>query len=157
MLGVLEAFLFEPPTTIVHGDLRSANVMFPKGNKDRNARCSIIDWGGLMQGKGVFDVAYLLGTGMSAEIRNANEIKILQHYYCELDAAGANLDQYSFDDLVKDYRICLWLAAALYAIPNIYDRGTVTDENETAAEEVRSTLRRNLQPILDEEVFYRKM
>ena len=50
-----------------------------------------------------------------------------------------------------------WLAAALYAIPNIYDRGTVTDENETAAEEVRSTLRRNLQPILDEEVFYRKM
>ena len=55
----------------------------------------------------MFDVAYLLGTGMSAEIRNANEIKILQHYYCELDAAGANLDQYSFDDLVKDYRICL--------------------------------------------------
>ena len=86
-----------------------------------------------------------------------NKIKILQHYYCELDAAGANLDQYSFDDLVKDYRICLWLAAALYAIPNIYDRGTVTDENETAAEEVRSALRRNLQPILDEEVFYRKM
>ena len=80
MLGVLEAFLFEPPTTIVHGDLRSANVMFPKGNKDRNARCSIIDWGGLMQGKGVFDVAYLLlGTGMSAEIRNANEIK-----YCNI-------------------------------------------------------------------------
>ena len=157
MLGVLESFLFEKPTTIVHGDLRSANVMFPKGNKDRNARCSIIDWGGLMQGKGVFDVAYLLGTGMSAEMRNANEIKILQHYYCELDAAGANLDQYSFDKLVKDYRICLWLAAALYAIPNIYDRGTVTDENETAAEEVRSALRRNLQPILDEEVFYRKM
>ena len=71
-----------------------------------------------MQGKGVFDVAYLLGTGMSAEIRNANEIKILQHYYCELDAAGANLDQYSFDDLVKDYRMSL-AAAALYAIPNI--------------------------------------
>ena len=157
MLGALDHFLFQKPTTIVHGDLRSANVMFPKGNMDRNARCSIIDWGGIMQGKGVFDVAYLLGTGMSAKIRQENEIKVLQHYYCELDAAGANLEQYTFDDLVRDYRICLWLAAALYAIPNIYDRGTLTDENEEAADEVRSTLRKNLQPILEEEVRYMKM
>ena len=74
-----------------------------------------------------------------------------------LDAAGANLEQYTFDDLVRDYRICLWLAAALYAIPNIYDRGTLTDENEEAADEVRSTLRKNLQPILEEEVRYMKM
>ena len=81
----------------------------------------------------------------------------MQHYYCELDAAGANLEQYSFDDLVRDYRICLWLAAALYAIPNIYDRGTVTDENENAADDVRDALRTNLQPVLDEEVFYMKM
>jgi hypothetical protein len=157
MMGPLEHFLFSGPTTIVHGDLRSANVMFPANNGAKTARCCIIDWGGMMRGKGVFDVAYLLGTGMSEESRRLHELPILQHYYSELDANGANLMNYSFNELVRDYRICLWLTAALYAIPEIYDRGTLSEENETAAEQVRAQLRHNLQPILNEDVVYQKM
>ena len=154
MMGPLDAFLFNGPTTVIHGDLRSANVMFPNNNLDKNARCCIIDWGGLMRGKGVFDVAYLLGTGMSSESRRKHEMTVLQHYYSELDVSGANLLSYSFDQLVRDYRICLWLSAALYAIPEIYDRGTLSEDNEAAADQVRRILRKNLQPVLDEEVVY---
>ena len=109
------------------------------------------------RGKGVFDVAYLLGTGMSEESRRQHELPILQHYYSELDANGANLMNYSFSELVRDYRICLWLTAAWYAIPEIYDRGTLSEENESAAEQVRAQLRHNLQPILDDDVVYQKM
>lgn len=154
MMGPLDSFLFHGPTTVIHGDLRSANVMFPDNNLDKNARCCIIDWGGLMRGKGVFDVAYLLGTGMSSESRRKHEMAVLQHYYSELDVSGANLLSYSFDQLVRDYRICLWLSAALYAIPEIYDRGTLSEDNEAAADQVRGVLRMNLQPVLDEEVVY---
>ena len=82
MLAV-EIFL-SPPQTVIHGDLRSANVMFPtsfggeaagggggtarrpssleaQSDAGEDSAC-IIDWGGLQRGKGVFDVAYLLGT-----------------------------------------------------------------------------------------------
>ena len=107
-----------------------------------------------MRGKGVFDVAYLLGTGMSSESRRNHEMAVLQHYYSELDVCGANLMNYSFHELVRDYRMCLWLSAALYAIPEIYDRGTLSEENEVAANEVRGVLRKNLQPILNQEVVY---
>ena len=82
MLAV-DIFL-SPPQTVIHGDLRSANVMFPTsfgggaaggggGTARRPSRLEaqsdagedsacIIDWGGLQRGKGAFDVAYLLGT-----------------------------------------------------------------------------------------------
>ena len=106
-LPAMEEVFMAPPQTIIHGDLRSANVMFPaeavaqaetmaaaeaggsssdstagaspgpaspqfstdsNETGERNRPC-LLDWGGLQQGKGVFDVAYLLGTGMSASER----------------------------------------------------------------------------------------
>ena len=45
--------------------------MFPTdglGGAGEGRPC-IIDWGGLQRGKGVFDVAYLIGTGMLHEER----------------------------------------------------------------------------------------
>lgn len=138
--------------TVVHGDLRSANVMFPRqqsggGSDGSAAHCVLLDWGGLMLGCGAFDVAYLLGTGMSDVDRAVHELEVLAAYGSALSAAG--VDGYGGEELEADYRNCLWLTAALYALPDVYDRGTTTEENTGPSLRVRAALRANLQPVLD--------
>ena len=144
-MPVLEAFAEEQPLTIIHGDLRSANVLFGDGDE-----CQIIDWGGLQRGKALFDIAYLLGTGMSASDRARHEEEILEAYHNALGSTRSLHRKGAYDRacVERDYRICLWLTAAVYAVPGIYDRGTETDENADAANAVRAALRKNLQPLL---------
>ncbi len=187
MLPVLE-HLLSPPQTLIHGDLRSANVMFPRQSlssppssfaegvsstaagspvtatdsaagsaigprpavpEASEGRPCIIDWGGLQRGKGVFDVAYLLGTGMSHSQRQAHQEKVLREYHRALGEGGVDLTRYSWDQLMVDYEAALFLSAVLYAMPGVYDRGTTTEENAEAAKDVGLALGRNLQPVLD--------
>jgi hypothetical protein len=175
LLALLEDLLLSPPLTVVHGDLRSANVMFSRalaggacelrppsgesagGQTSRDGvpleGCTIIDWGGLQMGRGVFDVAYLLGTGMRADARKRHETGVLRRYHAALGEGGVDLERYGFEALRRDYDRCLYLAASLYAVPNVYDRGTPTPENLDAAVKVRAVLRQNLQPVLDDAEF----
>jgi aminoglycoside phosphotransferase (APT) family kinase protein len=187
MLPVLE-HLLSPPQTLIHGDLRSANVMFPRPGHSTppssfpaggssivaasliaaadsaagfatdprlalpeasDGRPCIIDWGGLQRGKGVFDVAYLLGTGMSQSQRQIHQEKVLRKYHRALGEGGVDLTRYSWDQLMVDYEAALFLSAVLYAMPGVYDRGTTTEENAEAAKDVGLALGRNLQPVLD--------
>lgn len=180
ILPVLE-HLLSPPQTLIHGDLRSANVMFARQNQSspsasfppaessapggpasavatsftdsssgsatgeappepggstNDVRPCIIDWGGLQRGKGVFDVAYLLGTGMSHSQRQTNQEKVLREYHRALGEGGVDLERYSWAELMIDYEAALFLSAVLYALPGIYDRGTTTEENSEAAKDV---------------------
>lgn len=142
MLPVLE-HLLAPPQTLIHGDLRSANVMFPRQSHPRtpdatgtNVRPCIIDWGGLQRGKGVFDVAYLLGTGMSHSERQLHQERVLQEYHQALGEGGVDLVRYSWEKLIVDYEAALFLSSVLYAMPGVYDRGTTTEENAEAAKDV---------------------
>jgi hypothetical protein len=92
-------------------------------------------------------VAYLLGTGMAPADRECHEGAVLAAYHAalvELGVAG-----YGTAALAADYRACLWLTAALYALPDVYDRGTTTTENTGPSLLVRAALRANLQPALD--------
>lgn len=149
MLPVLE-HLLSPPQTLIHGDLRSANVMFPRPQKESSTdrqvakpestgshvRPCIIDWGGLQRGKGVFDVAYLLGTGMSHPQRQIHQETVLREYHRALGEGGVDLALYSWAQLIVDYEAALFLSAVLYAMPGVYDRGTTTEENAEAAKDV---------------------
>ena len=102
---------------------------------------------------GAFDVAYLLGTSMCAADRAQFEQKVLRRYLRTLGSLGVDTKRYSFEQLETDYSRGLYATAALYAIPNVYDRGTETQGNTTAAIKVRAVLRRNLQPVLDDDEF----
>jgi hypothetical protein len=174
MLPVME-HLLSPPQTLIHGDLRSANVMFPADatvgasaaagaaesggaggggyqpytvQEEEEVACRhsheqrpcIIDWGGLQRGKGVFDIAYLIGTGMSQAQRDIHQESILKAYHQALGAGGVDVTVgphgYSWDDLMEDYEASLFMSAVLYALPGVYDRGTTTEENAEAAKDV---------------------
>ena len=84
----------------------------------------------------MFDVAYLLGTGMSHSQRQIHQDRVLREYHHALGEGGVDLMRYSWAQLVVDYEAALFLTSVLYAMPGVYDRGTTTEENAEAAKDV---------------------
>ncbi len=83
------------PKCFTHNDFRADNMLFG------NERVGVVDWQtSNFLGTGM-DVAYFLG-GIDSELRRAHEKDWLHYYYSELIANGVT--DYSFDDLMSDYR-----------------------------------------------------
>ncbi|MGV0791488.1 phosphotransferase [Mycolicibacterium sp. XJ1819] len=70
------------PQTLLHGDLHPGNIYF---DGDRVGLC---DWQVLGRGSPAFDLAYLLGSAMTAQERRDNERDLLRHYLDALASAG---------------------------------------------------------------------
>ncbi|MCY3857086.1 MAG: phosphotransferase [Rhodospirillales bacterium] len=85
--------------TILHGDYRSENMMFGRDNADDLA---IIDWQTWGLGCGMFDVAYFLGTSVSAENRRCIERQAVETYH-EI-VCGLGTKNYTLDDCWHSYR-----------------------------------------------------
>ena len=60
-------------------------------------------WQSLGRGPGVYDLAYLLGGSVTLEVRRTHEDSFLHAYHDRLVAHG--VADYSFEDLVADYRL----------------------------------------------------
>jgi hypothetical protein len=93
--------LTQPPRTIIHGDYRVDNLFFatPEGGDP----LAVIDWQIASRGRGVFDVAYLLSSGVRAYERKAKEMDILRMYHRTLTRGGEG--GYDFDQCLYDYRL----------------------------------------------------
>ena len=100
-----------------------------------------------MYGRGAFDVGYLLGTAMDVPTRRALEQELVRHYHDCLVLGG--VQDYGFEECFTDYLAFVQFTAVLYALPGVYDRGSVTDANRATAMKVRDALYRNLQPEID--------
>jgi hypothetical protein len=141
-LGALIERMCEPPVTLLHGDLRSSNAMW---SADGESVC-VIDWAALSVGRGVFDVAYLLGTAMDAETRGREESWLVAHYHSELERRGVR--GYSLSECVADYHVFLRLTALVYTLPAAYNRAIITEQLVDEVRKCREVGGRNLQPIL---------
>jgi len=91
----------EAPTTLVHNDLRLDNVCF------NGVDCAYLDWQLLRSGPAAYDVAYFLGSALSAEASPEEEMGILERYH-----AALNPPDYAFDRFLRDYRRGLMLSLA---------------------------------------------
>lgn len=87
------------PATLINGDLRVDNLFF---DEDDNA--TIVDFQMTMQGSGVWDVAYLVGQGMTPGERSGRERALVQRYVDGLAAAGID---YPFAQAWEQFRIAL--------------------------------------------------
>jgi hypothetical protein len=94
------ALYLESPRTLVHFDYQPANLFF-----NDPGQLTVIDWQLMTRGRGVTDVAYLLGENMPAGERRSNERMLLQHYYQTLLANGVK--EYPFKSCLDDYRRAL--------------------------------------------------
>ncbi|MEH3130239.1 MAG: phosphotransferase [Mycolicibacterium neoaurum] len=108
------------PTTLVNGDLRADNLFFA----DDGSHVTV-DFQFAGRGCGIWDVAYLVGQGMSPAERDGREIELVRHYLSTL--AGLGID-YPFDQAWQQFQIATVIQialplAAMMSWDNVNDRG----------------------------------
>jgi len=107
----------DAPLTMVHGDLRLDNLFLSTTSRvESPGRATgvavdpeviLIDWQVAAQGPGVYDIAYLLSSSLSAEEQCRSEADLLRVYHDELVRVGVR--DYDYERLLRDYRVALLL------------------------------------------------
>ncbi len=99
-LGGSRRVLMGGSQTLLHGDFKLDNLFFlPSGE------IVAVDWGLVMAGPGMFDVAFFLSQNLLCEDRRRLEIDLIHTYVRALAAAGVR--QYDFGNALADYRLQL--------------------------------------------------
>jgi hypothetical protein len=92
--------LMNRPQTVLHGDSRIGNMMFPSA--PGCGRYVLIDWQATRAGTGAFDLAYFLILSLISYHRQAVEQSAVDTYHRLLLAKGVK--DYSREQLEEDYR-----------------------------------------------------
>ncbi len=86
------------PSTLVHGDFRLDNLLFPRGP----ARPVVVDFQTVVWGPAAYDLAYFVGGCLREEVRRAHESALVDEYHRRLVAGG--VADYPLPRLEADYR-----------------------------------------------------
>ncbi len=86
--------------TLVHFDYRADNMFLDPATPDDPL--VVFDWGGVSAGRGVSDLAYLLGGSVTVDLRRRVEPDVVKLYYQRLLERG--ISGYSYDECWTDYR-----------------------------------------------------
>ncbi len=111
------------PITLIHGDYRMENFLF--GTRPGHHPLAIIDWQGPLLGRGMVDVALVLGQSTRTDIRREHEHSLVEQYVRDLQQLGV---AYAFEQAWQDYLTALlynWCYVAVVA-------GTLDARNERA-------------------------
>jgi aminoglycoside/choline kinase family phosphotransferase len=107
----LQEQLSERPRTLMHGDFRMDNLVFPGKGADG---LTVLDWQITSRGRGAFDLGYFLTTSMSPADRRAVEEELIASYLETLAAGGVR--GYGRDEFMRDYRITAMFCLVYTAI-----------------------------------------
>lgn len=88
--------------TVIHGDAHTWNFLFPRSD---DGVTYLIDWQLWHLDVGARDLAYMMALHWDRAVRQQLERQLLHYYHEELISAGVS--NYSFDDLLLDYRRCV--------------------------------------------------
>jgi len=89
-------------TTLIHGDLRLGNTLYPG---PAGGRFGLIDWQGVRVGHGAQDIANWLAQSVDIDERRACEQEMLRLYHRTLKQNGVR--RYPFGRLKFEYRLAL--------------------------------------------------
>ena len=112
--------------TVLHGDARVANMMFPKA--DGKGRFVLFDWQAVRKGKAVYDLAYFLVLSLITNHRVEVEQKCVESYYRHLTAKGVK--DYTWEELQEDYKHACLCVLLLLSLPML--SGEVSAEGNSA-------------------------
>jgi hypothetical protein len=132
--------LSEPPVTVMHGDFRLDNLVFPNGDA---AGVGVLDWQITSRGRGAFDLGYFLCTSVSPADRAEHEERLLRSYVDALAEGGVR--GYGFDDCMRDYRLTV-MFCMVYSVILI---GSLDVGNERGLALFNALLERNTAAIMD--------
>jgi Ecdysteroid kinase-like family len=108
----------EPPT-LLNGDLRADNLFF-----DADDNPVVVDFQMVVRGAGIWDVAYLVGQGMTPAERDGREKQLVQRYVDALVAHGVR--GYSFDEAWRQFQAAA-LAQITYPVTVMMSWDTLND------------------------------
>ena len=140
----LQDLLSEPPITMMHGDFRLDNLVFPESGADGVA---VLDWQITSRGRGAFDLGYFLCTSLSPADRAAREQELIRSYVDTLAAGGVR--GYGVDECMRDYRLTV-MFCLVYTVIVI---GSLDVGNERGLALFNALLERNTAAIMDLEAY----
>ena len=92
--------LSESPLTLVHGDVKSANIFY-KPTEDENYEPYFIDWQYIVLGKGVQDLVFFMIESFEMDKMNIYKPLFKEYYYVKLLELGVK--NYSRVQYEKDF------------------------------------------------------
>lgn len=120
------------PTTLIHTDTRLDNIFFGKTDPSKIA---VIDFQLMLRGRGVADVAYLIGTSVNRDDAAANWEQLLRRWYSSIVDAGI---AYDWDDCVRHYReAAMYYLSGAMSLIGSFDTGNERGAALTAAYSTR--------------------
>ena len=105
--------LMNQPQTVLHGDSRIGNMMFPSA--PGRGRYVLIDWQATRRGRAAFDLSYFLMLSLISYHRKAVEQASIDKYYKLLVEKGVK--NYTREDLEEDYRHGCLCTLVLLSLP----------------------------------------
>jgi thiamine kinase-like enzyme len=124
--------------TLIHGDLRLGNVLYPA---PAGGRFALLDWQGVKAGRGSQDIANWLALSVDADERRACEMEMLRLYHRTLRECGVK--RYPFWQLKLEYR--LTLAGVLGGLAGV---GDLLEELTQRGEELSVVMRERVEAAL---------
>ncbi len=136
----LQDLLVERPVTVMHGDFRLDNLVFPEAGAESMV---VLDWQITSRGRGAFDLGYFLCTSLSPVDRAAHEHDLVRSYVATLAANGVK--DYGIDECMRDYRLTA-LFCMVYTVILI---GSLDVGNERGLALFNALLERNTAALMD--------
>lgn len=99
--------------TVLHGDARIGNMMFPKA--EGVGRFVFFDWQAVRKGRAVYDLAYFLVLSLTTPRRLQDEQKCLDTYYQLLVEKGVK--EYTRQEMDADYKHACLCVLVLLSLP----------------------------------------
>lgn len=128
------------PETLIHTDTRLDNIFFAK---DGSGGVAFIDFQLALRGRGVADIAYLLGTSVPHAEGREHWERLLRRWHARLVELGVN--DYPIDDAIQHYK-----EAALYYLSGAMSLiGTFDAGNERGAAMADAYSTRILNHVVD--------
>ena len=117
------------PSTVIHGDLRSENMLFPQTHMKE---FMVYDFQCIKEASGMLDVAYHIGSSMSVKDRRLHERDLLIHYYNVMRQRGVT--DLTFAEILLMYQFWnIWLVMvtvfAIGSTKNEKDEGKVDEKS----------------------------
>jgi len=104
-----------PFNTIIHGELWEKNMLFRDGENEslkEELQCIVLDWKNAKIASATKDLAFLILSSTTNQLRKESLLSILQHYYstfCDtlsrLSPSQLENKNNSFEQFYKDYRV----------------------------------------------------
>ena len=100
------------PYALVHGDFHPKQMFFE--TEQGEGRFAVIDWQFPMVAPGPWDVARIMLAGLSTDVRQENEQRLIENYLDDLRVGG--VDGYGIDELRQDALTGHLISLAIHTI-----------------------------------------